>query len=271
MSVARDPVDQWLKETVGSEANKFVTELEKLTDQQYQFCLEFVKTGSAPKAAKAVGMSRGTNPSLLVHVPKVAACINILKARREAELGEKSSAEIIERLQNTAVIGEEDFDFSSESASEREVLMGRDPTARKGSTDDELAEKVEDARAADNGIMQLPRTRVNPATHFGEQWVLERLVTIAERCLQIEPVFDRKGRPIGQFKFEPQAALRAIEMLGKTLAMFRDKVEIETDVGKLSDDKLDARLRTLIGQNPQFGKYLDGYLNAKEVEAEEVA
>ena len=52
MKSFRDPVDEWLKETVGSEANKMVTMLDKLTDQQYLFCVEYVKTGSAKKAAE---------------------------------------------------------------------------------------------------------------------------------------------------------------------------------------------------------------------------
>lgn len=257
----RDPLDEWLKTTVGENANKMVTMLDKVTDQQFVFCLEYVKTGVAKQAAAKAKMSSGQNPTLLLHLPKIAACINILHARRESELGEKSSAQIVERLNNTPVFDSDDFEFSTDAVKERTEQLG--PDGVSDFSNDRLIENVQNS-SLDNGIMQLPKVRVPAAHSFGPQWIIERFVTIAERSMQIEPVFDRKGRPIGQFKFEPNAALKALEMLGKTMAMFKDRVEVSTEVGGFTDEELDARLATLTKQFPEFKQIID--LPAKEVE-----
>lgn len=256
MRAFRDPVDEWLVETVGKDANPMVTALDKLTDQQYLFCLEYVKSGSANKAAEKAKMGRSQNPHLLVHLPKIAACINILTAKRESELGEKSSAEIIERLQNTPLIDADDFDFSEAQVQDREAQIAPNAKALKNASDDELVENTTHTVA--DSIMQLPKVRVPQAQSFGPQWIIERFVTVAERCLQIEPVYDRKGRPIGKFKFEANAALKALEMLGKTMAMFRDRVEVSHEASSFSDDELDSRLKALVVQFPEFADAIDG-------------
>ena len=82
MKSFRDPLDEWLKDTMGAEANPVVTMLDKLTEQQFAFCAAYVVTGSAKKAAVTAKITKNQNPHLLVHLPKVAACINILTARR---------------------------------------------------------------------------------------------------------------------------------------------------------------------------------------------
>lgn len=256
MKSFRDPLHEWLKEKVGAAANPMVTELDKLTDQQFLFCCEYVKTGSARKAAVKSKMRSATNPDLLLHLPKVAACVNILHARREAELGKKSSAEIVERLNNTVLIEADDFDFSDDAVQEREAKLNN-KTPLNGASTNELVDNVMHANV-DNGIAQLPKIRVPAAQSFGPQWVIERCVTVAERCLQIEPVYDRKGRPIGQFQFNAPGALKALEMLGKTMAMFKDKIEVSHEVSGFTDDELDSRLKTLTQQFPEFQGIIDG-------------
>lgn len=55
---------------------------------------------------------------------------------------------------------------------------------------------------------------------LNEQWVLERLQTIAERCMQ--PVFDSKGG-IKRMLTDATNATRALELLGRHFAMWTDK------------------------------------------------
>lgn len=62
-------------------------------------------------------------------------------------------------------------------------------------------------------------------------WVLERFKLISDRCVQGEPVLDREGNPIGEWKFDATGANKATEMIGKHLGMFKDKVEIEHSGG----------------------------------------
>lgn len=79
------------------------------------------------------------------------------------------------------------------------------------------------------------KQKISQKTGLSVQWVLERLSSVAERCLQCEQVLDRKGDPVyvetpnGEeavaFTFQAGAANRALELLGKHLGMFVEKVE----------------------------------------------
>lgn len=66
-------------------------------------------------------------------------------------------------------------------------------------------------RATDNGITA--------------DYVLTSLKSIAERCMQKEPVFDKQGNETGEFKFDSSGANKSLELLGKHLKLFTEKVE----------------------------------------------
>ncbi|WP_286934878.1 terminase small subunit [Acinetobacter sp. UBA6571] len=55
-------------------------------------------------------------------------------------------------------------------------------------------------------------------------YVLKNLKSIAERCMQAEEVMI-DGEPSGEFKFEHSGANKALELIGKHIGMFNDKVE----------------------------------------------
>lgn len=56
-------------------------------------------------------------------------------------------------------------------------------------------------------------------------YVLKSLKSVAERCMQAEAVTDRDGAPTGEYKFEHTGANKALELIGKHVGMFSDKVE----------------------------------------------
>jgi len=74
-------------------------------------------------------------------------------------------------------------------------------------------------------------------TQITQDWVLDRLQEVVERSMQHEPVKDSQGNPTGEYTFQHAGANRALELLGKHLGMFRERVEhtgpgggpIETD------------------------------------------
>lgn len=73
-------------------------------------------------------------------------------------------------------------------------------------------------------------------------WVLENLKNVAIRCQQAEKVleWDHQEKQMvetGEYQFDSAGANRALELIGKHLGMFRDKIDIkltndvaETDV-----------------------------------------
>lgn len=63
-------------------------------------------------------------------------------------------------------------------------------------------------------------------------YVINNLKTVAERCMQGEPVVDREGEPIGEWKFDSSGANKSLELLGKHLKLFTDKTEISGKDGE---------------------------------------
>jgi phage terminase small subunit len=58
------------------------------------------------------------------------------------------------------------------------------------------------------------------------EWVLNNYKQIVEKCMQAEPVYDKATKEIIEYKFDSSGANKALEMIGKHLGMFKDKLEI---------------------------------------------
>jgi hypothetical protein len=54
----------------------------------------------------------------------------------------------------------------------------------------------------------------------GRAYVTDRLVTLVDRCMQAVPVLNKHGNATGQYKFEPNGAVKALELLGLESNMF---------------------------------------------------
>jgi phage terminase small subunit len=62
-----------------------------------------------------------------------------------------------------------------------------------------------------------------------QDWVIENLKKVFERCMQEEAVNDREGNFTGVFNFKEAGANKALELIGKHLGMFTEKVKISGD------------------------------------------
>jgi phage terminase small subunit len=76
-------------------------------------------------------------------------------------------------------------------------------------------------------------------------YVLNGLLEVHERCMQKEAVMERvdgQQQETGEFKFEHSGANKSLELLGKHLGMFTDKIENKhsIDLSNLSDDEVNA-------------------------------
>ena len=74
------------------------------------------------------------------------------------------------------------------------------------------------------------------------EWVLENLKNVAVRCQQAEPVmaFDYNAKEMvetGEYQFDSKGANRALELIGKHLGIFEDKLRLSGSMGvKIVDD-----------------------------------
>lgn len=86
------------------------------------------------------------------------------------------------------------------------------------------------AMATNNAILK---------TGLDREWVISRLMTVAERCMQEKPVLDKKGNPTGEYQFDSSGANQALKMLGDTMGLFKPaEKKPEDDYANLSDEDL---------------------------------
>lgn len=52
------------------------------------------------------------------------------------------------------------------------------------------------------------------------EWVVRRLKDISDRSMTAEPVFNKAGKPTGEYIFDSSGANRATELLGRHLGVF---------------------------------------------------
>ncbi len=58
---------------------------------------------------------------------------------------------------------------------------------------------------------------------INENYVLETLKSVVERCMETEPVYDKAGDPTGEYTFNANGANKALSELGKYLGMDKKK------------------------------------------------
>jgi len=77
------------------------------------------------------------------------------------------------------------------------------------------------------------RDDIAGAAKVDAEWVLKNLKSVAERCMTAEPVMikvDGEMIETGEYRFDSSGANKSLELIGKTMKMFTDKIELD---GKL--------------------------------------
>lgn len=74
-------------------------------------------------------------------------------------------------------------------------------------------------------------------TGLDREWVITRLMTVVERCMQEQPVMV-KGKPTGEYKFDSTGANNALRMLGDTMGLFKPQEEKHDELANLSDEDI---------------------------------
>lgn len=60
-----------------------------------------------------------------------------------------------------------------------------------------------------------------------KDFVIGQLMTIYAKAMAEEPVIDKDGIPTGEYKADFRAALKAVELIGRELGMFKNNLVIE--------------------------------------------
>jgi phage terminase small subunit len=98
-----------------------------------------------------------------------------------------------------------------------------------------------------NRIAELTKPKLDELD-ISAEWILKSLKSVAERCMQAEPVMSKGENgemiPTGEYKFEHSGANKSLELLGKYQKLFTDKVEHSGSIDLTG--KSDAELEAII-------------------------
>lgn len=98
---------------------------------------------------------------------------------------------------------------------------------------DVMATKLMKREDIQSAIMER-MTRRRELIELDEKWVLDRLRKVVDRCMQVEPVMSRGEQTFTQtedgelalaYTFDAAGANKALELIGKHFAMWRDRQE----------------------------------------------
>jgi phage terminase small subunit len=68
--------------------------------------------------------------------------------------------------------------------------------------------------------------KVDYAVGVSKSWVILSLKEVVDRCMQSIQVLDHEGNPTGEYQFQHSGANKALELIGKELGMFSDRVKL---------------------------------------------
>jgi phage terminase small subunit len=74
-------------------------------------------------------------------------------------------------------------------------------------------------------LVEARKAELSSKTQLSAEWVVTRLKEISSRCMAAEPVLDKSGKPIGEWRFDSMGANKSLENIGKYLGMFSERVE----------------------------------------------
>lgn len=84
-------------------------------------------------------------------------------------------------------------------------------------------------------------------TEVTQDWVVERLVENVERAMQRREVV-RDGLPSGVYQYEGAVANRALELLGKHVGMFEDRLKVDATVRERPSRLTESERARLLAQ-----------------------
>lgn len=120
--------------------------------------------------------------------------------------------------------------LSGENAAEAVVRAGLAPAGKR-------AEAAAEKLLSSDAVMEYMRSRAElrlRACGYTQERICLELIKIYERCMQAEPV-TRKGDDgetvCGEYKFDSRGAMKALELLGQSLGVFRREVKLSADEG----------------------------------------
>jgi hypothetical protein len=115
----------------------------------------------------------------------------------------------------------------------RFVLLGRCVRYSQKGAAQSANRLLKDAkiRARVSGLQEAAAERAVEKAALNRAWVLDQLRENVERAMKATAPTDEHGRLCGEYRYEGSVANRALELIGKELGMFKDRISQEMTGG----------------------------------------
>lgn len=100
-------------------------------------------------------------------------------------------------------------------------------------------------------------SRRNKKVDLTPEYVISRLQTIVDRCMEGKEIHDKNGALTGRWRMDTTGANKALELLGKHLVLFSDRV---VNVDQESVDRYIAHVATVLVEMIEDEDLLDRVL-----------
>jgi len=90
-------------------------------------------------------------------------------------------------------------------------------------------------------------------SQIDREYVLKQLKENHDRAMQAEPVRNRQGMETGEFNYQGSVANRSLELMGKELGMFADRIQFENLDSELGDMDADQLRNFIRGAATEVG------------------
>src|SRR5215204_5822036 len=110
-----------------------------------------------------------------------------------------------------------------EGKSAKEAYIAAGYKARGNSAETKASRLVRKGQVQD--ALARAREELAERTLITKGYVMQNLREVAQRCMVGVEIYDKEGNPTGVWQFNPQGANKALELMGKELGMFKDKLE----------------------------------------------
>ena len=117
----------------------------------------------------------------------------------------------------------------------------------------EVRERINELQAQKQEKLLAETRAIAAREKLSREYVISSLRRVADDSMSLIPILDRKGALIGKSMADPQAANRALELLGKELGMFVDRSEFGRPgeferLSRMTEAELDAEEARIVAE-----------------------